>query len=113
MRQDGRTRRSRTPRDELAEATAHGDVYLRRLVRAQLGLSISALVAFIGLLGALPLLLFLAPSLADISVLGIPLPLMLVLVPLFPLFVAIGWAYQRRADSLDEAFRDLVHRGSP
>jgi hypothetical protein len=100
----------RTPRDELAEATAHGDVYLRRLVRSQLGLSISALVAFIGLLGALPLLLFLAPGLADVSVAGIPLPLVLVAVPLFPLFVAIGLMYQRRADALDEAFRDLVGR---
>jgi hypothetical protein len=27
---------SRTPGDELADATAHGGVYLRRLVRAQL-----------------------------------------------------------------------------
>jgi O-antigen/teichoic acid export membrane protein len=100
----------RTPRDELAEATAHGDVYLRRLVRAQLGVSISALVAFIGLLGALPLLLFLAPGLAGVSIAGIPLPLVLVAVPLFPLFVVIGWVYERRADSLDEAFRDLVGR---
>ena len=25
----------RTPRDELAEATAHGGLYLRRLIRAQ------------------------------------------------------------------------------
>ena len=108
MRDDGRARRRRTPRDELAEATAHGEVYLRRLVRAQLALSISALVAFIGLLGALPLLLFLVPHLASISIAGIPLPLVLVAVPLFPLFVAIGWTYQRRADALDEAFRDLV-----
>ncbi len=98
----------RTPRDELAEATAHGDVYLRRLVRAQLAVSISALVAFIGLLGALPLLLFLVPTLESISIAGIPLPLVLVAVPLFPLFVAIGWAYQRRADAVDEEFRDLV-----
>ncbi len=101
--------RRRTPRDELAEATAHGDVYLRRLVRAQLALSVSALVAFIGLLGALPLLLFLAPGLASVSVAGIPLPLVLVAGPLFPLFVAIGWAYQRRADAVDAAFRDLVN----
>jgi O-antigen/teichoic acid export membrane protein len=108
VKEDGRVRRRRTPRDELAEATTHGEVYLRRLVRAQLALSISALVAFIGLLGALPLLLFLVPHLASISVIGIPLPLLLVAFPLFPLFVAIGWTYQRRADGLDEAFRDLV-----
>ncbi len=110
MREEGRGGRRRTPRDELAEATAHGDVYLRRLVRAQLALSISALVAFIGLLGALPLLLILVPHLASVSIVHIPLPLLLVAVPLFPLFVAIGWTYQRRADALDEAFRELVGR---
>ena len=35
----------RSPRDELAESTAHGQVYLRRLRSAQLNLSILALVA--------------------------------------------------------------------
>jgi putative solute:sodium symporter small subunit len=100
----------RTPRDELADATAHGALYLRRLVRAQLTLSLLALVAFAGILGSLPLLLYLAPALHDVSVIGVPLPLFLVAVPLFPLFVGLGWLYQRRADALDEAFRDLADR---
>jgi hypothetical protein len=100
----------RTPRDELADATAHGGVYLRRLVRAQLTLSLLALVAFAGILGSLPLLLYLAPGLRTISLVGVPLPIVLVAVPLFPLFVGLGWLYQRRADALDEAFRDLVGR---
>lgn len=102
--------RRRTPRDELADATAHGGLYLRRLVRAQLALSLLALVAFAGILGSLPLLLFLAPALRHVSVLGLPLPVFLVAVPLFPLFVGLGLIYQRRADALDEAFRDLVGR---
>lgn len=100
----------RTPRDELADATAHGGLYLRRLVRAQLTLSLLALVAFAGILGSLPLLLFLAPGLQDVHVAGVPLPIVLVAVPLFPLFVGLGWLYQRRADALDEEFRDLVER---
>jgi putative solute:sodium symporter small subunit len=100
----------RTPRDELAEATAHGGLYLRRLVRAQLTLSLLALVAFAGILGSLPLLLFLAPALHHVTVLGLPLPVFLVAFPLFPLFVGLGLIYQRRADALDEAFRDLVGR---
>lgn len=100
----------RTPRDELADATAHGGLYLRRLVRAQLTLSLLALVAFAGILGALPLLLYLAPGLHSLTVAGIPLPIVLVAVPLFPFFVGLGWLYQRRADALDEEFRDLVDR---
>ena len=40
----------KTPRDELAEATAHGGLYLRRLIRRQLGLSVLTLIAFGGFL---------------------------------------------------------------
>lgn len=102
------TDRPRRPRDELAEGTPHGGVYLRRLMRAQLTLSLLALAAFGGIVGALPLLFVLAPSLQDVLVLGVPLPIALLAAPLFPLFVAIGWIYQRRAAALDDAFRDLV-----
>lgn len=100
--------RVRTPREELAERTAHGDVYLRRLMRAQLGLSFLALGAFGGLVGSLPLLFVLVPSLQDVDVIGVPLPVLLLAGPLFPLITAIGVLYQRRADAIDDAFRDAV-----
>jgi uncharacterized membrane protein len=98
----------RTPRDELAESTAVGDVYLRRLVRAQLTLSLLAVVAFGALLGALPLALILLPGLDDMLVLGLPAALWIVGAPMFVLLVALGFLYRRRADALDDAFRDLV-----
>jgi hypothetical protein len=100
--------RSRTPGDELADATAHGSVYLRRLVRAQLALSLVALVAFGGLLGSLPLVLYSVRDLERITVGGIPVADLLVAIPPFPLFVVIGWVYRRRADALDDEFRTLV-----
>ena len=102
----GRVRR--TPRDELAEATAHGGLYLRRLIRSQLSLSAVALVAFGGIIGALPLALLLLPGLQDVSVLGIPLPIVIIAWPPFPLFIAIAALYERRAEALEESFRDLV-----
>jgi hypothetical protein len=98
----------RTPRDELAEATAHGGLYLRRLIRAQLSLSTVALVAFGGIIGALPLALLLLPGLQDVFVLGVPLPIFVIAWPPFPLFIAIAVVYVRRATALEEAFRDLV-----
>jgi hypothetical protein len=98
----------RTPSDELADATAHGGVYLRRLVRAQLALSLVALVAFGGLLGSLPLVLILVGRLQRVTLAGIPVADLLVAVPPFPLFVVIGWLYRRRADALDDSFRTLV-----
>jgi hypothetical protein len=100
--------RARTPREELAEGTPHGDVYLGRLIRAQLRLSLLGLGAFGGLVGSLPLVFLLFPSLQDLQPLGVPLPVLVLVVPLFPLIVVIGLLYQRRADALDEAFRDVV-----
>jgi hypothetical protein len=99
---------ARTPRDELAEATEHGGLYLRRLLRAQLGLSVLALLAFGGLVGGLPLALYLLPGLQHATLLGIPLPILAVLWPPFPLFIAIGLLYTRRAEALEDAFRELV-----
>ena len=98
----------RTPRDELAEETAHGQLYLTQLRRAQLELSLLGLVVFGGLVGSLPLLLLLIPALERIHLLGIPLAAWLVAGPLFPMFTVIGIVYKRRADALDESFRDLI-----
>jgi hypothetical protein len=98
----------RTPRDELAEATAHGGLYLRRLIREQLNLSAVALVAFGGIIGALPLALLLLPGLQDVYVLGVPLSIVIIAWPPFPLFIAIGVLYSRRATALEQSFRDLV-----
>ncbi len=98
----------RLPRDELAETTAHGGLYLRRLIRSQLALSLLALVAFGGIVGSLPLALYLLPGLQDVQVLGVPLPIVVIVWPPFPLLVAIGWLYARRAGALEESFRDLV-----
>ena len=84
------------------------DVYLRRLRREQLRLSLLSLVAFGGAIGALPLILYLLPGLHDIELLGVPLPIWLVVVPPFPLFLLIGWLEQRRADALDAAFRGML-----
>jgi hypothetical protein len=102
--------RHRTPREELAERTPHGDVYLGRLMRAQLRLSLLGLGAFGGLVGSLPLLFFLWPELGSAQPFGVPLPVVILVVPLFPLIVVIGLLYQRRADALDESFRDVVSR---
>lgn len=100
----------RTPRDELAEATAHGALYLRRLRQRQLALSLLALTAFGALVGVLPLAIDLLPQLTRDALLGIPLAIWLVVVPLPPVFLILGALYARRADALDESFRELVRR---
>ena len=104
------SRAPRTPRDEVAEGSAVGELYVRRLMRAQLTVSLTALVAFGAVVGVSPLVLYLLPGLAGRTVLGVPLPVALLVVPPFVLFLAIGLLYERRASGLDESFRDLVSR---
>lgn len=98
----------RTPRDELAEATPLGDVYLRRLVRAQLNLSLLALAAFGAVLGVLPIALYVLTGLGNAMLLGVPVELLALVGPPFPLLLAIGWLYARRANALDRSFRELA-----
>lgn len=98
----------RTPRDELAERTAHGALYLERLRQRQLALSLLALIAFGALVGILPLVIALLPSLHRIALLGVPIALWLLVVPAAPIFLTIAILYARRADALDENFRRLV-----
>jgi putative solute:sodium symporter small subunit len=100
----------RPPREELVEGTGHGHVYLRGLQRAQLTLSVLALVAFGAIFGILPVALYLLPAFVRVRLLGVTLGLWIVVVPMLPAFVAIGWLYARRADALDDSFRDLVER---
>jgi putative solute:sodium symporter small subunit len=71
-------------------------------------LSLLALVAFGAIFGVLPIALYLLPRLQRIDLLGVPLPLWILFVPLFGPFVGLGWLYTRRADALDESFRDSV-----
>jgi len=100
----------RTPRDELADATAHGALYLRRLRQRQLALSLFALIAFGAIVGVLPLAIDVVPELTRVELLGIPLAIWLLVVPLPPIFLILGALYARRADALDETFRELVRR---
>jgi uncharacterized membrane protein YhaH (DUF805 family) len=102
-----------TAREEVRQDTAHGGLYLRRLRRAQLGVSLLALVVFGGLLCALPLVILLVERLRDIEVLGVPAAVGLVVVPPYVLLVALGWLYERRANGLDSAFRELLDDDEP
>src|SRR3954467_13625919 len=99
---------SRLPSSDLSEATAHAAVYVRGVRREQLRLALLSLVAFGGAIGALPLILYLLPGLHDARLLGVPLPIWLVGVPPLPPLFALRPLAPRRADGLDDAFRDLV-----
>ena len=105
-----RARRGRArPRDELADATAHGGIYLRRL-RARPARALAAGARRLRRPARVAAAACSCSSAGSqhIDAARHPPRRLLVAVPPFPLFVVIGWIYRRRADALDDAFRDLV-----
>src|SRR5688500_8283376 len=72
------------PLADLHEQTELGGVLVRSLVRAQLTLAIAVLLVFGAMVAALPLLFAVAPRLARREVLGLPLPLLVLGVAIYP-----------------------------
>lgn len=95
---------------DIDEQTRLGDVYIRSLIRAQLRLAATAGAVFGTLLGGLPLLFALVPSVRDVAVFGFPLPWLLLGVLVYPVLVAGGWFYVRHAERNEREFARLVGR---
>jgi hypothetical protein len=95
---------------ELHEQTQLGGVLLSSLVRAQLTLAIGVLVSFGALVAALPLAFALAPRLSRSSVLGLPLPLLVLGVAIYPVVIVTGYIYVRLAERNEREFEDLVRQ---
>ncbi len=97
---------------DVHEQTALGDVYLRSLLREQLGLALAVLVALGATLGALPLAFHLWPGLAEADLVGVPLAWLLLGVVVYPFLLLLGWRYVRRVERNEQDFADLVE-GEP
>ena len=81
---------------------------MRSLLREQLRLALGVL-AVLGLtIGLLPLAFHLAPGLADVRLLGMPLGWLLLGVVVYPVLVALGWVYVRRAERNERDFAEIV-----
>lgn len=94
----------------LDEQDVVGDLLVRSLVRAQLGLAarLGSVLAF--LLGGLPLLFAVLPATRDVTVLGLALPWLLLGVLVYPVLCLGGWLYVRLAERNERDFVDLVER---
>lgn len=106
------TRRDRPPtvRDEIAGHSRLGTTYVSSLVRAQLQLSLSTLAFGAVTLGALPLLFALVPPARRLSVLGVPLPWVVLGVLVYPGVVLTARWYTRASERLERDFGDVVGR---
>lgn len=93
---------------EIDAATPVGEIYLASLLREQARLAALILAVLFGTLGSLPLVFHLWPGLADVGVLGVPLPWLVLGVLVHPFLLALGVFYVRRAERNERDFAALV-----
>lgn len=107
-----RTSAARTRRvsiaSEIDAQTQLGEVYITSLMRSQLRLALRVTAVLVLTFGGLPLLFHLVPGFARLTVLGVPVPWILLTVVAFAEIVVLGWAYVRRAERNEDDFSDLL-----
>lgn len=94
----------------LDEQDVVGDLLVRSLVRAQLGLALRLLAVVATTLGGLPLLFALVPQARTVRLLGLPLPWLLLGVLVYPALLAVGWAFVHLTERSERDFVELVER---
>jgi hypothetical protein len=88
--------------------TPEGQLLVRSLTRAQLGLSLLCLALAVAVIASLPVLAAVWPGARRITVAGLPLTLIVLGAGLYPVLMAIGWFYHHQAGQLEARFIDLV-----
>jgi uncharacterized membrane protein (DUF485 family) len=106
----GQPRAEVRARQEIEEQTQVGEVLVRGLVRAQLGLALRLSLVVAGFFGSLPLLFALAPGVAAVRLFGLTLPWLLLGVLAYPFVIAVAWVYVRTAERNEQDFTELVER---
>ena len=107
-----RVRPRPTATSEIDAQSEVGEIYLRTLLRAQLRLAFSILLALGSTIGALPLLFALAPGLNSHQVLGMPVSWGVLAFGCYPVLVLLAWRYVRLAERNERAFARVVERSS-
>lgn len=105
-------RRARRPlaRREIEEQTQVGEVLVRGLIRAQLGLAVRLSLFVVAFFGLLPVLFVLVPEVARVRVAGLELPWLVLGVLAYPVVVGVAWTYVRLAERNEQEFSELVDR---
>ena len=101
---------ARAPAREIEEQTELGEVYMSSLVRSQRRLALAVCLAVGVLLGGIAFAGALVPRYARISVLGIPLPWLLLAVLVYPVLIGIGALAVRQAERNERDFTELLRR---
>lgn len=93
---------------EIDAQTQLGEVFLDSLVRSQLRLALGVTLVLGLTVGALPLVLRVVPAWRAVTVLGVPLPWLLLSGVAYLEVIFLGWLYERRAYRNEKLFQDLL-----
>lgn len=110
-RRRGASRRPGT--GDIDEGTRIGAILMGSLVGEQRRLALAVLAVLALTVGTLPLVFHLLPGLADVRLLGMPIPWLLLGVVVYPLLLLLGWVYVRRAEANERDFAELVAEALP
>ena len=103
----------RSVQQEIDESTGIGEVYVRSLVRSQLRAALTVITTLMLTLGSLPIVFWLLEDLRELSVLGIPLPWVVLAIAVYPGLFLLGWLYVRQADKSERDFVALLSPHDP
>ncbi len=106
----GRRVRPVPARLEIEEQTQVGEVLVRGLIRAQLGLAVRLSLIVVAFFGFLPVLFILVPGLTRVRVFGLELPWLVLGVLAYPVVIGVAWVYVRLAERNEQEFSELVDR---
>ncbi len=95
---------------EIDDQSELGEIYVGTLLRAQLRLALSTLLALGMTVGMLPLLFTAIPWLTTHHVLDMPISWGLLAFGCYPVLVVLAWRYVRLAERNERAFARLVDR---
>ena len=95
---------------ELEEQTSYGEELVRSFVRIQLGTALRLAAGMAVALCSWPVVFYLFPRLAEVTVVGVGLPWLLLGVAPFPLLFGAGYWYNSRADRNERKFVEMVEK---
>ena len=95
---------------EIDEQTRLGQVYMQSLIQSQLRLTLVVIGSVVLVLGSIPLLFWLVPPTRTLSVLGLPLPWVVLGILVYPVVYIAARIYVRNAERIEAEFTEFVGR---
>ncbi|GAA1344772.1 hypothetical protein GCM10009611_20330 [Arthrobacter roseus] len=92
------------------DVSSESDAYVSSLMRSQFRLAIVVASGFILLLLGVPVLVWLSPALAALTIFSIPLRWLLLGVLMYPVMITAAWLFIRAASRNETRYRQLTDK---